>query len=135
MLLILPRRRFRSPHDVALIFFRRDVFDLHDRLEQDRFALLEAVLQGKDGGHLEREFVRIDFVEAAVDDVDLDIDHRIAAEHAVEHGFFDALHDRRDVFLRNRAADDLVLDHDALAALGWAHIHRRGRIDRDRRIA
>src|SRR6201981_646361 len=31
--------------NVALIFFRRDVLDLHDRLQQDWFALLEPVLR------------------------------------------------------------------------------------------
>src|ERR1700704_1825735 len=43
--------------DIALKFFRRDVFDLHDRLEQDRFALLEAVFHREDGGKFEGEFV------------------------------------------------------------------------------
>ena len=47
---------------------------------------------------------------ATVNDIDFDVDHRITAEHTVEHGFFDALLTGRDVFLRNRAADDLVLD-------------------------
>ena len=117
MLLILAAAPIQVAHDVALIFFRGDVLDLHDRLEQDRLRLLEAVLHRKDRRQLERHFVRVDFVEAAVDDIDLDIDDRIAAEHTVEHGFFDALLDRRDVFLRDRAADDLVLDRETLATL------------------
>ena len=66
---------------------------------------------------------------------DFDIDHLVAGIDAALDGFFDAVDDRRDVFLRNRAADDLVLDFDAFAAfvrldLDAAH----GRIDRDHRI-
>jgi hypothetical protein len=45
---------------------------------------------------------------------DLDVDDLIAGIHAALDGFFDAVDDRRDVFLRNRAADDLVLDSTPL---------------------
>ena len=47
----------------------------------------------------------------------LHVHHRVARQHAARDGLFDAVDDRRDVFLGNRAADDLVLDLDALAAL------------------
>ena len=43
-----------------------------------------------------------------------DVDHLVAADDAVQHRFFDALLDGRDVFLRNIAADDLVLDRRCL---------------------
>ena len=46
----------------------------------------------------------------------LHVHHRVAGQHAALDGFLDAVNDRRDVFLGNRAADDLVLDLDALAA-------------------
>src|SRR6202022_1468911 len=65
--------------NVALRFFRRDVFDLHDRLEQNRFALFEAVFHREDRRQFERELARIHFVEAAVNDIDLNIDNRITA--------------------------------------------------------
>jgi hypothetical protein len=42
---------------------------------------------------------------------------RIAGEDAARQRFLDALVDRLDVFLRNRAADDLVLEHIAGARL------------------
>ena len=123
-------------HDVALVLVRGDVLDLHDRLEEDRLGLLEAVLDREDGRHLEGEFVGIDVVVAAVDDVDFDIDDRVAADDAVEDGFLDALLDGRDVFLGDGAADDLVLDGETLAALGGADVDdRRGRTGRGRRIA
>ena len=84
--------------------------------------LLEAVLDREDRRHLEREFVRVDVVVAAVDDVDFDIDHRITADDTVEDRLFDALLAGRNVFLRNGAADDLVLDDNALATFARANV-------------
>ncbi len=55
------------------------ILDLHDRFEQDRAGVLDGVLEREDGGHLEREFVGIDVVVAAVDDVDLEVDDRVTA--------------------------------------------------------
>ena len=117
MLADLAAAAVQVAHDVALIFFRRRILDLHDRLEQDRLGLLESILDRENRRQLERHFVRVDVVIGAVDDVDVDVDHLVAADHAVEHRFFDALLAGRDVFLRNRSADDLVLDRDAFAAL------------------
>src|SRR4026209_2162868 len=96
--------------DVALKFFRRDVFHFHDRLEQNRFTLLESVFHREDRRHLEREFAGIDFVERAVNDIDLYIDNRITAQNTVQHRFFDAFRDRGNILAWNDAADDLVLD-------------------------
>ena len=62
-------------------------------------------------------------MRAAINDVDFDVDHRIAAEHAVEHRLLDPFLDRRDVFPRNDAADDFVLNDKSLAAFGRPHIH------------
>src|SRR5215467_9058183 len=103
--------------NVALIFFGRDVFDLHDRLEQNRFARPEAVFHRENRRHLEGELARIDFVETPEHDVAFDIDNRITAEHAVEHRFFDTLLHRRDVFARNNSADDFIFDDETFAAL------------------
>ena len=54
---------------VALIFVGRGDFDLHDRFEQDRAGLLDRVLERENAGHLERQFVRVHFVERAVHDL------------------------------------------------------------------
>ena len=43
-------------------------------------------------------------------ELDADIVDRIAGEHAARERFLDALVDRLDVFLRNRAALDVVLE-------------------------
>ncbi len=80
-------------------------------------GFLGRVFQRKNAGHLERQFAGVHFVERAVHDADFHVDHRITRQHAALDRFFDAVNDRRDVFLGNRAADDLVLDLDAFAAL------------------
>ena len=46
---------------------------------------------------------------------DFDVNDLIAGIDAALDGFLDAVNDRRDVFLGNGAADDLVGDLDALA--------------------
>src|SRR2546421_9462923 len=86
--------------NVALIFLRGDVFYFHDRLEQDRFALPEAVLHREDRRHFECELVRVDFMETSENNVRLNIDNWVAPKHTIEHCFFDAFLDRRDVFAR-----------------------------------
>ena len=53
----------------------------------------------------------------AVDQRDLDVDHREAGENARAHDRVEALFDAGDVFLRNRAADDLGFELVALALL------------------
>ncbi len=57
-------------------------------------------------------------MEGAVDDLDLDVDDLVTGIDAALAGFFDAVDDGGDVFLGNGAADDLVENLDALAALG-----------------
>ncbi len=59
----------------------------------------------------------------SVDDLDLEVDHGIARQHAARGGFADAVLDRLDELLGDVAADDLVLDDDARAAL------QRGDVD------
>ena len=68
-------------------------------------------------GDLERHFRRVNLVERAIVQRDLEVDHREAGQHARLHGLFDALLDRPDILTRNRAADDPVHELEALAAL------------------
>src|SRR6266545_183301 len=103
--------------DVAHVVVGRHHLDRHDRLEKDRVRLRGAVLEADRAGDLERHLGGVDVVEAAVEDLDLDVDHRIAREHAALHGLLDALVDRVDELLRDRAADRLVLEHEARARL------------------
>ncbi len=62
-------------------------------------------------------------MEAAVNDIDLNIDDRITAEHAVEHGFLDTLLDCWNVLARNDAADNFVFDHQTFPAIARTHIN------------
>ena len=54
---------------------------------------------------------------AAVDERDLDVDEREAGEDAAVARLADALLDGRDELLRDDAADDLVVEDEARAAL------------------
>ena len=65
-------------------------------------------LEGHRSGDLECHFVRVDVVVAAVVQRDLDVDHFVAGENAALHRFLNALVDRLDVLLGNRAALDVV---------------------------
>src|SRR5438105_15499857 len=109
--------------NVALIFVRGDVFYFHDRLEQDRFGRSEAVFHREDRCHFERELVRIDFVETAVNNVALNIDNWIAAKHAVEHGLFDTFFNGRDVFARDNSTNDFVFDDQSFASFAGPQIN------------
>ena len=64
-------------------------------------------------GDLEGHFRRIDIVIAAVVQRHLDIRHRIAGQNAAFQRFLDTRLGRVDVFLRNPAARDIVLELEA----------------------
>ena len=101
--------------EIALILVGRRHFNLHDRLENDRTSFLDRFFEGKDASHLESELVGIDFVERAVNDLRLDVDHLVTCIHAAANGFFDAIDDRRHIFLRDRTANNLVDNLDTFA--------------------
>ena len=52
----------------------------------------------------------------AVQQADLEVDHRVAGEVAAPAGLLDALLDRRPVVVRDGAAEDLVGELEVLAA-------------------
>src|SRR5258706_348698 len=58
-------------------------------------------------------------MEGAVDDLHLDIDDLVTGIDAALDGFLNSVNNRRNVFLWNGAAHDLVFDFDALAPLVW----------------
>ena len=76
-----------------------------------------AVAQRHRAGQLEGHRRAVDVVVAAVDERDLDVDQREAGQDAAVARLADALLDRRDELLGDDAADDLVVEDDALAAL------------------
>src|SRR5258708_5693072 len=104
-------------HHVAHEVLGHGDLDLHDRLQQGRLGLAHAVLEAHRTGDLEGLLVGVDVVVRAVDQGDLDVDHREPGEDAVVHGVDDALLRRRDVLTRDGAADDLADELEALAHL------------------
>jgi hypothetical protein len=71
-------------------------------------ALTAAFLERHRAGDLEGHFRGVHLVVGAVVQGGLDVDHRVAGDHAVGDLFLDALVDRRDVLARHHAADDRV---------------------------
>ena len=76
--------------------------ELHDRLEERDARLLGALLQRERARDLERHVRRVDGVELAVDERDLDVDHRVPAEDPLGHRLHDPLLDRGDELVRDR---------------------------------
>ena len=87
----------------------------HDRLLEHRLAVHDALLERHRRGDLEREVVRVDRVEGAVVEGRLEVDERVARQHALGGGLADPLLDAREEVLRDRAADDLLGELDAAA--------------------
>ena len=120
--------RRQVAHHVAGVVFRRLDLDRHHRLEDHRRGLAAAVLEAERRGHLERVLVRVDLVVRAEGERDLDVDHRVAGEHAVRQRVLDALLDRGDELARHDAALDRVDELEALARLLRLDLEaRRGR--------
>src|SRR2546430_5211000 len=111
------------PANVALKFLRCNVFHLHDRLEQDRLALFEAVFHRENRCQLKRQFAGIDFVETSINNINLHIDHWVTTKNTIQHRFIDALFYRGNVFARNDAADDFIFDDQAAASRAGTHIY------------
>src|SRR5690606_6166643 len=107
---------------VAHVVLGRADLDLHDRLEELDAGLLRALLEGERARHLEGRLARVDVVVATVEELRLDVDDRVAREHAARHGAGDALSDRGDELLRDDAADDGALEDEAAAGLAGADL-------------
>ena len=70
--------------------------------------LLEHVGERLPAGDAERRFVRVDRVVLAEVDLDADVLHRVAGDHAGRDLLQEALFDRRQEVAGDRAADDRV---------------------------
>src|SRR6266852_585607 len=113
----LAAARGQVAEDLAHELLGHDDLHLHDRLEQRWLALLHAVLGRHRPGDGEGHLVGVDFVVGAVDQRRLDVHHREARQHAAVERLDDAFLDRGVILLRDRAADDLVDELEALARL------------------
>jgi len=115
------RDHARRLHDSAKIY-RMDIPHPIDELCSAMIELVRPVLathcfECHGAGNLECHLGGVDIVVLPVDQSGLHIDNGVAAEHSIEHCFFDAFLDRRDVLARNNAADDLVFDDESFATL------------------
>src|SRR5262249_18534938 len=82
--------------DVAHELFGGDDHHFHDWFQQHRVGLFDAVLEAHRTGDAKGHFAGVYFVETAVVQLRLDVHHWVASQHAVGHGFFDALAYSRD---------------------------------------
>src|ERR1017187_984618 len=101
--------------NVTHVFLGGDGFNVHDRLQHDRTRLTSRFLEGKAASHLESNFRAIHFVVGAVDDLDLNIHHRVTAQDTGLRSFDNTVFDRTNVFPWDRTADNFVLHHNAAA--------------------
>src|SRR3989304_4384532 len=87
------------------------------RPEPPRPAPPAGLLDPQGRGDLERHLRGVHLVVGAVGEPHADVDHRVAGQHAHVHRLAHALLDRGAVLPWNGAADDLVLEREALARL------------------
>src|SRR5207245_2382582 len=104
----------RSQRDPAL--------SSHTGLDPHRLGPAAASRDPQRGGDLDRHLGRVDLVIRAVGQSHPDVDDRVAGEHTGVERLADPLLDRRNVFPRDGAADDLVLELEALARLVRLHL-------------
>src|SRR5208283_623243 len=115
--------RTQVAHDRPGVIFRRHHFHRHYRLKNYRARLARSLFERHRTGDLECHFVRVHIVVTAVVKCGLHVDHRIARKDATFHGFLHALVDGLDIFLRHRAAHDVVDELVAFARLVWIEIN------------
>ena len=97
--------------DVLLVSRRRhDAREVHHRVRAPERLHQRLAATAADGQH------------RAVDQRHPDVDHRISGDDSLGHVVDDALLHRHPVVLRDGAAKDLVLPHEAFAALGRRHL-------------
>src|SRR5205823_8995915 len=119
----LPAAAVEIADDVAEILLRRYHFDLHHRLEDLDAGLLRRFAHRTAAGDLERQRRGVDVVILAVEQVNRKVDDRNADQRTRFSGLAHALLDRRNIFLRDVAALDLIEELKASAALAGDDLH------------
>ena len=110
--------RAEVAHQIAGILIRRVDLHVHDRFEERRPSLLHGLLERKRAGDSERHVRGIDVVILAVIEGGAEIGHRETGEIAARGGFADAAFDGGNPVVRNRAAENVVNELNALVAFG-----------------
>ena len=111
-----PAPRVEVAHHVALVALGHPDREQRDRLQHRRAGRGHRLLEALRGGRPERHLGGVDGVELAVVALDPHVDDGEAVDAAGGHRLLDAALHRRDVLLRDRAADDRVLELGAVAA-------------------
>ena len=111
-----PRRLFRSPIRVPANSSGASISTFMMGSSRQGLHDLHALAEGEPPRHLERHFVGVHVVVAAVVDRRLEIDDRIAGQIAARGRLDDALLDRGNEVAGNGAAEDFVGELEAAAA-------------------
>src|SRR6202035_2949083 len=82
------------------------------RLEQRGTRLAAAILERHGPGNLEGDFRGVDFVIRTIDQGDFNVLDFVTGKNPGLQGFFDALLDRANEFLRNGSALNAVFEHE-----------------------
>ena len=98
------------PDDVTHVLIGSPDLDRHDRLEQHRVGLRCRLLEGHRARDLEGELRGVHLVVGTVGERDLQVDHRVASQHAELGRLLAPRVDRGDVLARDPAAGHLVLE-------------------------
>src|ERR1043165_7444038 len=110
-------------HQVAIdsthVLIRCNHLDTHDGLQQYRLGLSHCILERERTGDVERALIRVDFVIITKHEPHLDVYQLVTGEEATPHRVANAVLNRLDVLLRNRATRDLVLKHETLTGSGF----------------
>src|SRR5467141_1495212 len=102
-----------AEHLRHVLFWNHD-FHFHDRFQKNRRGSVAGFLERHRAGDLERHFRAVHVVRTAVDQNRGDVHHRETRQDAVIQSFANARFDRRDELARNRTADDLVDEQEAV---------------------
>ncbi|GAD09533.1 hypothetical 66.3 kda protein in hag2 5'region [Gluconobacter frateurii NBRC 103465] len=112
-------------HDVTDVVVRRRDFHVHDWLKDHRTGVLHAFTEAGLGSDFEGQSRRVNVMVLTVKQRELEVHRREASENTRGALHPDALFDCRNVFLRNRTADNLVREDDLVRLV------RRSELDLD----
>src|SRR6185312_1242235 len=109
-------------HDAAGKFIRNGDFHFHDGFKQRGLGLLHGFFKSDAPGGLKRKFIRVHVVVAAVVEDHAEIDDRIACEEPALSSLDNAFFYGRNEVLGNGAAENVIHELKALAALHGFHL-------------
>src|SRR5215213_6735600 len=106
----LPAPRREVAHHITHELLGNDDLDVHDGLQKNRVGPLQSLLDRHGTRDLERHLGGVNVVVRPIDELDLDVDDRVAGDDAGIERLLDALVHAGDVLPGDDTADDLVLE-------------------------